>query len=222
MAASSPQPTRTLSEAASKQLLRPFGIPFPQEAVVRDADEAAAAAAEMACPVVVKLCGDAIAHKTERSLVRLSLGDAAAVHSAADELLRAARPEDGDVSLLVAPMLSSTRELIAGIAEDPQFGPTVMVGLGGVLAEAIADVTVRLVPIGEVDAEEMIDDLATPAVLDAFRGEPPVARAELVSLLVGLSRAAEATPELVSADCNPVLIVDGHPIAVDALVEVRC
>ncbi len=170
--------------------------------------------------MVVKLCGDQIAHKTERGLVRLGLGDAEAVRRAGTELLAAATPEDGTVGLLVAPMVKGNRELIAGLADDPQFGMTVMVGVGGILAEAVADVSIRLVPIDRADAREMIDDLATQSLLGPFRGEPAVDRQRLADVLLGLSRAAEATPALRSADLNPLIIVDGAPIAVDALVEV--
>jgi acetyl-CoA synthetase (ADP-forming) len=98
---------------------------------------------------------------------------------------------------------------------------TVMLGVGGVLAEAIADVAFRLVPITRVDAEDMIDDLVVQRLLGPFRGEPAVDRDRLVDVLVGLSDAAAAHPELVSADVNPLIVVDGAPVAVDALVELR-
>jgi acetate---CoA ligase (ADP-forming) subunit beta len=211
----------TLSEAASKELLATFGVPFPTERVVSTADAAVAAAAEIGFPVVVKLGGVAIAHKTERGLVRLGLGSADQVRDAAEALLAAATPDDGEVHLLVAPMLRATRELIAGLHDDPQFGMTVMLGVGGILAEAVADVSFRLVPITRVDAEEMIDDLALQALLGPFRGEPAVDRAAVADVLLGLSEAAAQRADLASADLNPLLVVDGRPVAVDALVEVR-
>jgi acetyl-CoA synthetase (ADP-forming) len=211
----------TLSEAASKELLGTFGVPFPPERVVGAPDDAAAAADTLGYPVVVKLGGEGIAHKTERGLVRLGLGSAEHVHDAAGALLAAATPDDGDVHLLVAPMLRATRELIAGLHHDPQFGMTVMLGVGGILAEAVADVAFRLVPIERVDAEEMIDDLALQALLGEFRGEPAVDRAAVADVLMGLSRAATERGDLASADLNPLLIVDGRPVAVDALVELR-
>jgi succinyl-CoA synthetase beta subunit len=211
----------TLSEAASKELLGRFGVPFPAEQVVANADGAVAAADALGYPVVVKLGGDAIAHKTERGLVRLALGSAEQVRDAAEALLATATPEDGEVHLLVAPMLRATRELIAGLHRDPQFGMTVMLGVGGVLAEAVADVTFRLVPITPVDAEEMIEDLALQRLLGEFRREPAVDRAALADVLLGLSSAAEQRDDLASTDLNPLLIVDGRPLAVDALVELR-
>ena len=217
---SSTNSSRTLSEADSKALLADFDVPFAPEVVAEDPQAAVEAAHRVGFPVVVKLNGDAIAHKTERGLVRLGLRDGAAVLEAAASLLGAATAADGEVSLLVAPMIAGSRELIAGVARDPQFGPTVMIGIGGVLAEALADVAIRLVPISELDAAEMLDDLDAGAILDAFRGEPEVDRSALIAVLVGLSRAVVEHPEIVSADLNPLIICDGRPVAVDALVEV--
>jgi len=211
----------TLSEADSKELLGTFGVPFPDERVVSTADAAVAAAGEIGLPVVVKLGGDGIAHKTERGLVRLGLGSADQVRDAAEALLAAATPDDGQVHLLVAPMLRATRELIAGLHDDAQFGMTVMLGVGGVLAEAVADVSFRLVPVTRVDAEEMIDDLDLQALLGPFRGEPRVDRGAVADVLLGLSEAAARRTDIASADLNPLLVVDGRPVAVDALVEVR-
>ena len=212
--------SKTLSEAESKLLLAAHGVPVLPERVATTPDDAVAAADELGYPVVAKLCGDAIAHKTERGLVKLRLHDADAVRRAATELLDAATTDDGAVGVLVAPMVSGNRELIAGLVRDPQFGMAVMLGVGGVLAEAVADVAFRLVPLSPVDADELIDDLRTQRLLGAFRGEPPVDRDALVDVLVGLSAAAEARPDVVSADVNPLIVVDGRPVAVDALVEV--
>ncbi|MEN9505655.1 MAG: hypothetical protein RI958_1581, partial [Actinomycetota bacterium] len=211
----------TLSESASKALLRRFGVPLADEREVSTAADAAEAAAQIGFPVVAKLCGDAIAHKTERGLVRLRLADPDAVHRAAGELLDAARPDDGPVTVLVAPMVSGTREFIAGVVRDPQFGPTVMLGVGGVLAEAIADVVFRPVPISAQDAADMIDGLRTQALLGAFRGEAAVDRDQLAAVLLGLSAAALERADVASIDVNPLIISpDGKPVAVDALVEI--
>jgi acetyl-CoA synthetase (ADP-forming) len=211
----------TLSEAASKELLGSFGVPFPAEHQTSTAEAAVDAADALGHPVVVKLGGDGIAHKTERGLVRLNLGSAEQVHEAAAALLAAATPEDGEVHLLVAPMLRATRELIAGLHDDPQFGMTVMLGVGGILAEAVADVAFRLVPIERTDAEEMLEDLALQSLLGPFRGEPAVDRDAVAAVLLGLSEAAAARPDVASADLNPLLVVHGRPVAVDALVELR-
>lgn len=210
---------RTLSEAESKAWLASYGIPFAPERLVTSPEDGEAAAEELGMPVVAKLCGDRIAHKTERGLVRLGLADGAAVRAAVAELLDAARPDDAATGVLIAPMISGTRELIAGVSIDDQFGPTVMVGVGGVLAEAIADVAVRLAPIDTVDAEEMIDQLEHRELLGAFRGEPAVDRAALIEVLMGLSAAVTSTVDLLSVDLNPLIVHEGRPVAVDALVE---
>jgi len=211
----------TLSESESKALLASYGVPMVGERLVDDPASAAQAAAELGFPVVAKLCGPTIAHKTERGLVRLRLKSADQVSEAATELFAAARPEDGDVQVLIAPMISGGRELIAGVIRDPLFGPTVMLGVGGVLTEALADVVFRPVPISAVDAAEMIDGLRTQKLLDVTRGEAPVNRHRVIDILVGLSAVAEARPDIASIDINPLIIdPDGIAYAVDALVEI--
>jgi acetate---CoA ligase (ADP-forming) subunit beta len=186
---------------------------------VGSADEAVSAAEQVGYPVVVKLHGTRIAHKTERGLVRVGLTDPMAVRDASAAVLAAARPDDGDVDFLVAQMVKGSRELIAGLHTDPQFGPCVMVGIGGVLTEAVADVAFRLAPLDAVDAADMLDDLRSQALLGSVRGEPAVDRAALVDILLALSRVAESEPDVVAADLNPLVVADGAPIAVDALVE---
>jgi acyl-CoA synthetase (NDP forming) len=213
--------SRTLSESESKQLLAGFGVPVADERRAASVDEAVAAAGELGFPVVVKLNGDAIAHKTERGLVKLNIRDAAGVAAAAGDLLAAATPDDGPVDLLVAPMIRGNRELIAGVLRDPQFGPTVMLGLGGILAEAVADVVFRPAPLDDITAHEMIDQLATQRLLGAFRGEAPVDRDALAAILVALGSVAVGD-DIESVDVNPLIVSpDGVPIAVDALVELR-
>jgi len=212
--------TRTLAEDASAALLSEYGVPMNPSRRATDADGAVAAAEAVGYPVVAKLVGDAIAHKTERGLVRLSLGDADAVRDAAVELLAAARPDDGDVAVLVAPMVRGARELVAGLVRDPQFGPCVMVGIGGVLTEALADVAFVPVPLDALDAAEAIESLRTQALLGAVRGEPAVDRDALAGVLLGLGALAAARPDVVSVDVNPLIIDGSRPVAVDALVEV--
>ncbi len=210
----------TLSERDSKAILAAYGVPIAPERLVTDAGAAGDAADELGYPVVAKLNGDAIAHKTERGLVRLRLADRVAVQAAAADLLAAALPDDGDVSVLIAPMISGNRELIAGVIRDPQFGPTVMLGVGGILAEAVADVVFRPAPLDAVTASEMIDDLATQKLLGPFRGEAAVDRQQLADVLVGLGRLAHERSDVASVDINPLIVQPtGRVVAVDGLVE---
>ncbi len=212
----------TLSEAESKRRLSQFGITFLDERIATDPQGAIAAADAIGYPVVLKLSGDGIAHKTERGLVRLNLTTADAVREAATELLAMARDSDGDVEILVAPMVKGTRELIAGLVIDEQFGPCVMVGVGGIFAEAIADAQIRLAPLDRVDAEEMLEQLATQALLGEFRGEVAVDRDALCDVLLGLSALAASDNSIVSVDLNPLIVspITGLAVAVDALVEI--
>ena len=210
----------TLSEHASKKLLAGYGIPFAREKNVSDATAAVAAASEIGFPVVVKLCGDAIAHKTERDLVRLGLGAAAAVAVAANELLAKAVPEDGPVTLLVAEMVQAKRELILGLVRDPQFGPCVLLGIGGILAEIHNDVAFAMAPVSRAEAARMIESLnASDLITKPFRGEPAVDQEALIDMVVSLGRVGLERSDIASIDLNPVLISGSAPVAVDALVE---
>ncbi len=208
----------TLSEADSRRLVEDAGVAVSPWTTASDAGSAAEAAEALGLPVVVKLCGDAIAHKTERGLVRLGLSSRDEAGAAAADLLAAARPEDGEVGLLVSTMVHGNRELIAGLVRDEQFGPCVMLGLGGILAEAVADVAFRLAPLDHGDALDLIDDLGAQSLLGEFRGEPAVDREALADTLMALSRIA-ADSDIQSVDLNPLIVVEGRPVAVDALVE---
>ncbi len=211
----------TLSEHASKQLLSSYGIPFARELLARDPEGAVRAAAELGFPAVAKLCGDAIAHKTERNLVRLGLADESAVRAAAAELLDRARPEDGDVTLLVAEQIEGRRELIAGLVRDSQYGPCVVLGLGGILTEALEDVVFAAAPLSKDEARRMIGRLAASHLLtETFRGEPPVDADAVADVLVALARLGLERPDVCSVDLNPLIVRGATPVAVDALVVV--
>ena len=213
---------RTMSEALSKQLLTPFGFPFAAEVVVSTAIEAGNAADAMGYPVVAKLNGDLIAHKTERGLVRLGLANRVAVEHAASELLSMASSDDGAVQLLIAKMINGSRELIVGMVRDPAFGKTAMLGVGGIFAEVIQDVVFAPMPIDVVAAKGMIEALKYQAFLKDFRGEGSVDTDALSRALVALSAACDAHPEIVSIDINPLIVQrDGTIVAVDALVEIH-
>lgn len=212
--------TSTLSEAESKIILGKYGVPFAPEHIVDNVEDAVIAADRLGYPVVVKLGGALIAHKTERGLVRLRLADADAVRQASQDLLAKATPEDGEVHLLVAPMISGTREFIAGVLVDPQFGPMIMLGVGGIMAEVLKDVTFRPAPLTERDARSMIASLRTQGLFEEFRGEAAVKSEQIVAALMGLSRAVEDNNDIVSIDVNPLIVsASGDVLAVDALVE---
>ncbi len=211
----------TLSEFASKQLIAGYGIPVSREQLAKDAAAAVRAATEIGLPVALKLCGDAIAHKTERNLVRLGLGSLEGVREAAEDLLAMIRPEDGEVALLVAEMVEGRRELIAGLVRDPQFGPCVLLGLGGILTEALRDVAFAAAPLSRREAREMIRRLAASHLItQPFRGEPAADEEALAEILVGLGRLGIERSDVIAVDLNPVILRGAEPVAVDALVEI--
>lgn len=214
--------TETLSEEASKRLLSPFGLPFAVERIALTIDDACAAANSIGYPVVVKVSGDTIAHKTERGLVRLRLADEEAVRKACTDLLGRVTAADGQVSFLVAQMVSGNREFIAGVITDPQFGRMAVLGVGGVLAEAIDDVALSPLPLKEQDALSMMKSLRHQKMLGEFRGEAALDARSVLSVLNGLSAACDANPDIYSIDINPLIVTaSGELVAVDALVELH-
>jgi len=213
--------SHTLSEHESKRLLAEQGIAVPPERLASTRQEALQAADEIGYPVVAKLCGRGIAHKSERDLVRLGLRDADALGRATEELLAARRPGETDARVLIGPLARGRRELIAGLVRDAQFGPCVMVGLGGVFAEALEDVAFAVAPLRPGDAADLIDALENRVVLGEFRGEPAVHRGALCSILEALGRIGLEREDVLSIDLNPLVLDAGRPVVVDALVELR-
>ena len=208
----------TLSESRSRLLVTEAGIPVSNWETADSTQEAVSLAKNLGFPVVVKLCGDEIAHKTERGLVRLNLNTEEAVQEAADELLSSVTADDGEVTLLVSEQIRGNRELIVGLVRDEQFGPCVMLGIGGILAEAVADVAFRLAPLSRSEASDLIDDLSMQSLLGPFRGEPAVDREALINVLCVLGDLG-SDQKILSVDLNPLIVTNGVPIAVDALVE---
>jgi acyl-CoA synthetase (NDP forming) len=206
-----------LTEAESKEVLRGYGVPVVPEEVAAKPEQAVACASRIGFPVVLKGLGAKLTHKTDRGLVRLNLADADAVRRAAAAVGAAAGADlEG---YLIEPMLPGRREFVAGLFHDPQFGPVVMFGLGGVFTEVLDDVAFRIAPFGEPQAEQMIDELRAGKLLGPFRGEQAAARAQIVAVLVALSRIGTELPDVTEADINPLLVgPDGRVTAVDALI----
>jgi acetate---CoA ligase (ADP-forming) len=169
-------------------------------------------------PVVLKGRVKGKVHKTEAGLVKLNLQNADQVQSAGQEMLRLeTKPE----SFLIQPMLKGNLELIVGITRDSQFGPAVMLGLGGVRAEIYRDVVFRLVPLNQDEILEMVSDLKGQALLKGYRGSKPVNMESLADWLIKLGWLAMTFEQIKEIDINPLLIVDGEPVAVDATIIVQ-
>ena len=208
-----------LTEAESKELLRNYGLPVVDEYIAANLDEAVIKAEAAGFPVVVKGLGARLSHKTERGLVKLNLKSAEEVRIAAGEIVAGAG--DDLEGLLIYHMVEGRREFMAGLFHDAQFGPVIMFGLGGIFAEALADVTFRIAPLDETHAHDMIKKIRAVDLLGKFRGEASVRSEQIVRVLVGLSRLGMEHPEVREVDINPLLAgPDGRVTAVDALVIV--
>lgn len=219
------RPGQQLSEHAAKQLLRAYGIRVPREQLVTSAAAAVRAAGLVGYPVVMKASGARLAHKSELGLVKVGLTSASQVRDAYRELTDIARYEgialDG---VLVCQMVERGVEMVVGVTHDELFGPTVTVGLGGVLVEVLRDVAVRVPPFGEDQALAMLSELRGRPLLDGVRGGPPVDVDALVEVVLRVQRMAlELGDELAELDINPVMVLPRGQgaVALDALAVCR-
>lgn len=219
------RPGRQLSEHAAKQLLRAYGIRVPREQLVTSAAAAVRAAGLVGYPVVMKASGARIAHKTELGLVKVGLTSASQVRDSYRELTDIARYEEVDLDgILVCQMVERGVEMVVGVTHDDLFGPTVTVGLGGVLVEVLGDAAVRVPPFGEQDARAMLAELRGRALLDGVRGGPPVDVDALVEVVLRVQRMAlELGDELAELDINPLMVLPRGQgaVALDALAVCR-
>jgi acyl-CoA synthetase (NDP forming) len=215
---------RLLSEPAAAELLAACGIPYVEHAVATTADAAAELAAGLGYPIVLKVVSPDIVHKTEAGGVEVGLRDASALRAGFEELRRrvgARRPDARIDGVLVARQVASRREVIVGALHDATFGPVVMVGLGGVFAEALEDVVFRLAPLRHRDALDMLSELRGAALLAQFRGEGPVDRDALAGILRRVGDLLVAHSEIGEIDLNPVSVSSRGAVALDARIIMR-
>ncbi len=207
---------KTLSEYQSKKLLVEYGIPITKEIVAKSEDDAVAAALEIGYPVVLKGSGEELSHKTELNLIALDIKDEQGVRKAFQDLTSNEKATVKEV--LVQQMIKGDREFVVGLTRDAQFGPCVMFGLGGIFTEILEDVSFRVTPLSKFDAMDMMNDIRGKKMLDAFRGKPAVDRDALANILLAVGKIGEEHDDIHEIDINPLKIVNGKPIAVDALV----
>ncbi|WP_455360821.1 acetate--CoA ligase family protein [Streptomyces sp. SYSU K21746] len=219
------QPGRQLSEHAAKQLLRAYGIRVPREQLVASAAAAVRAAGLVGYPVVMKASGPQLGHKTELGLVKIGLTSASQVRDAYRELTDIARYENVPLDgVLVCQMVERGVEMVVGVTRDPLFGPTVTVGLGGVLVEVLHDAAVRIPPFGEDQARAMLGELRGHALLEGVRGAPPADVDALVEVVLRVQRMAlELADDLSELDINPLMVLPRGQgaVALDALAVCR-
>jgi hypothetical protein len=214
-----------LSEAGAKAVLSAAGIAFAPEHIARTADGAAAAVARIGAPVAMKIISAQIAHKTDIGGVVLNVSGESNVRAAFARLIdraKAAAPGAAIDGISVTPMITGGIETIMGASNDPNFGPVVMFGLGGVLVETLADVAIRLAPIDEGEAEAMIRSIKGFPVLAGARGAKSADIRALSRALAAISRFAAAhADDVASVDINPFIALPTGGCAVDALIVSR-
>jgi acetyl coenzyme A synthetase (ADP forming)-like protein len=208
------------------EVLEAYGIPVAPYRVVRDAEEAAAAASELGLPAVLKAVAPGLSHKSEAGAVALELDEPDAVRDAYREMeVRSASWPDGVVmsGAVVQPMVRGGRETIVGMTLEPNFGPLIMFGLGGVYVEALGDVAFRIQPVTDVDAREMLTAIRGAPLLQGIRGEPGVALERLAEVLERLSQLVGEHPQIRELDVNPFLAFPepDRCVAVDARILVE-
>jgi acetate---CoA ligase (ADP-forming) subunit beta len=209
---------KTLSEYESRLVIESAGVFVAAAALAKTKEEAIQDADKIGYPVVMKGCSAELAHKTEAGMVVLNIANSDEAAQVYDELTGKVKNLDG---VLVEKMVSGSREFVIGLSRDPQFGPCVMFGLGGIFTEALKDVTFRVAPLTKEDALEMIDEIKTKKLLGEFRGSPAVDRDALAKALVGVGDLGVKYDSIAEIDINPLIICGDKPVAVDALVVLK-
>jgi acetyl coenzyme A synthetase (ADP forming)-like protein len=198
-----------LDPTATRELLQSYGVPLVAERVAGSADAAVAAARELGFPVVVKTAAPG-AHKTELGGIALDLADEAAVLEAVARI---------GLPVVVQPMVTGGVELLAGVVQDPVFGPLVAFGPGGVLAELIGEASFRIAPLTDTDADELLSDGKAGRLVAGYRGAVPADRTALEQLVHRLARLGEDIPAVAELDLNPVMALPDRCVVVDARVR---
>jgi len=210
-----------LTEVASKELLKKAGIPVVEAKLAQSKKEAISISKEMGFPIVLKISSPDVIHKSDSGGVKLGLANATQVGKAYSEIIssvKQAYPEAQIQGVSVQPMAPPGVEVIVGMSKDPQFGPVLMFGLGGILVEVLKDVSFRIVPVTERDAREMIREIKGYPILEGYRGQKPASIPALEKLIVKVSQFVEKNPQIKELDLNPIFAYPDKAVAVDARI----
>ena len=210
-----------LTEVEAKELLGKAGINVAPTKLAANKQEATSIAKTLGFPIVLKIVSPDVLHKSDAGGVKLNLNSEAEVASAYDAIMTSVKakfPSAKILGMAVQKMSRPGTEVIIGMSKDPQFGPVLMFGLGGIFVEIMKDVSFRIVPLTKRDADEMIHEIKGFPVLQGYRGQEPASLAQLEDMLLKVSEFAEKNPEVKELDLNPVLCYKDGAIAVDARV----
>jgi len=213
-----------LTEIEAKEMLSQAGIPVVKTVLARNQKEAVSIAREMGFPVALKIVSQDISHKSDMGGVKLKLTNATQIEKAYQEIMASVHekmPNARIEGVSVQKMAKSGVELIIGVNQDPQFGPMIMFGLGGVLVEILKDVSFRLIPLSSYDAAEMVKEIKGSALLKGYRGQEPVNIPALEEVLLKVSRFIENNPQVKELDLNPIFGYKDGLVAVDARIVLK-
>ena len=210
-----------LTEFESKRILRQAGIPVVETRLAKTQKEAVSLSRKMGFPVVLKISSPEVIHKSDSGGVKLSLNNAAEVKKAYDEILKKVKkqyPEAAVHGVSVQKMVRPGTEVIIGTSKDPQFGPVIMFGLGGIFVELLKDVSFRVIPVKGKDAQEMIQEIKGYPLLKGYRGKEPASLTALVEIILKISKFIEQNSQVKELDLNPIFAYRDKAVAVDARI----
>ena len=210
-----------LTEFESKRILRQAGIPVVETRLAKTQKEAVSLSRKMGFPVVLKISSPEVIHKSDSGGVKLSLNNAAEVKRAYDEILKKVKklyPEAAVHGISVQKMVRPGTEVIIGTSKDPQFGPVIMFGLGGIFVELLKNVSFRVIPVKGKDAQEMIQEIKGYPLLKGYRGKEPASLTALVEIILKISKFIEQNSQVKELDLNPIFAYRDKAVAVDARI----
>ncbi|MDG7050071.1 MAG: acetate--CoA ligase family protein, partial [Nitrososphaerota archaeon] len=205
------QKRTNLLEEEGQEVLRAYGFPLPQSILAKTASDAVKSAKKIGFPVVMKIASPQIIHKSDAGGVKVGLANEQAVKDAFDVIIKNAKKYNKNAQIkgvLVQEMVKGGKELIIGSKQEPGFGQVIMLGMGGIYVEVLKDVTFRLAPVTNKEADDMIDSIKTKKLLEGVRGEKPADKKKLSELVQRLSALLTDFPEIKELDMNPVLVME--------------
>jgi acyl-CoA synthetase (NDP forming) len=210
---------RSLLETEAKELLREYGIPVPDFKLIKSEDEIAGLAKEINFPIVMKIVSPDIIHKSDAGGVKVGVKDEEDARTAYQEIVSKAIKYNKKAQIcgiIAYKIIPQETEIIIGMMKDPHFGPVIMFGLGGIFVEVLKDISFRILPIEERDAEGMITEIKGYEILKGIRGEPPRDIQAIEEVLMKVSKLTMENPEIKEIDLNPVFVFDKGLQVVDA------
>jgi len=210
-----------LTEFESKRILKQVGISVVETKLAKTQKEAVSFSQKIGFPVVLKIASPDVIHKSDSGGVKLSLNNAAEVKKAYDEILKKVKrqyPKAAVHGVSVQKMVRPGTEVIVGTSQDPQFGPVIMFGLGGIFVKLLKDVSFRVIPVKRKDAQEMIEEIKGYPLLQGYRGKEPASLTALVEIILKISKFVEQNSQIKELELNPVFAYRNKAIAVDARI----